>query len=126
MIEPVFAPLHEPVGVAPVTAERPAVIEVPAVSEVEAAIQAPAVAQAPVVAPAPGPAPEPKPVAQPEPPAFDPRQYIASAGLQLVETRRDAVPAAEPQTEAVTLGRPRRERPRAAGDEALVQVETQK
>ncbi|TAK42291.1 MAG: ribonuclease E/G, partial [Betaproteobacteria bacterium] len=121
-IEPVVAPIQEPLSVAPVAAERPAVIEMPAVREVAAAVQVPVAAEVPAVAPA----PEPRAAVQPQSPAFDPREYIASTGLQLVETRRDAALATGPETEVVKLGRPRRERPRAAGDEALVQVETQK
>ncbi len=119
-VEPVVAPpIQEPVSPAPVAAERPVAIEVPA------AVEAPAVvAEAPAIAPASKPVP--RVVAQPEPPAFDPKEYIASTGLQLVETRREAIAATEPEPEVVKLGRQRRERPRAVGDEALVQVETQK
>jgi hypothetical protein len=49
---------------------------------------------------------------------------LESAGLQMVETRADRVPAAPVAEEPVQLGRPRRERPRQAADEQLVQIET--
>jgi len=56
----------------------------------------------------------------------DPREYLASTGLQMVETKPSATTIREPEAEAVKLGRPRRERPRVAEEEALVQVETRK
>ncbi|MEX2241880.1 MAG: Rne/Rng family ribonuclease [Burkholderiales bacterium] len=78
--------------------------------------------------------PQPQPQAAPErampaaAPAIakvDAREALESAGLQMVETRSDRVPAAPPEPEAVPLGRPRRERPRAtAEEEPLLQVET--
>lgn len=78
--------------------------------------------------------PQPQPQAVPERampaavPAIakvDAREALASAGLQMVETRPERVPAALPEPETVPLGRPRRERPRPeAGEEPLVQVET--
>lgn len=49
---------------------------------------------------------------------------LESAGLQMVETRADKAPATPPAEEPMQLGRPRRERPRTAGEEQLVQVET--
>ena len=67
-------------------------------------------------APVPSPAPQPARV--------NPRELLETAGLQMVETRPDRVPAAPPEPEAVPLGRPRRERPRSAAEEQLVQVET--
>ena len=70
------------------------------------------------------PVQEPKAVAQA--PVFDAKEYVASAGLQLVETRSGVARPVEPAAEVVKLGRPRRERPRPATDESLVQVETQK
>jgi hypothetical protein len=60
----------------------------------------------------------------PEAPRVDTREMLESAGLQMVETRADKVPSAPPVEEPVQLGRPRRERPRPAGEEQLVQVET--
>jgi len=125
--ERVAAPAQEPMTAPPAVAERPTAVELPRVHE-SATAEAPVVAEAPVAVPAPRPAPEPRVVAQPQAqaPAFDPREYIASEGLQLVETRGGALPSAEPELETVTLGRPRRERPRTAADEALVQIETQK
>jgi ribonuclease E len=64
------------------------------------------------------PAPAPAPV------RVDPKVILESAGLQMVETNPHKVqaPAAEP--EPAQLGRPRREKPRPAGEEPLVQVET--
>jgi hypothetical protein len=72
------------------------------------------------------PAPERvMPASQPAVARVDPREVLESAGLQMVETRPDRVPAAAPEPEVVALGRPRRERPRrVAEDEPLVQVET--
>jgi len=60
----------------------------------------------------------------PEAPRVDTREMLESAGLQMVETRADRVSTAPQPEESVPLGRPRRERPRAAGEEQLVQVET--
>jgi hypothetical protein len=54
-------------------------------------------------------------------PQIDAREALASAGLQIVETRKAAAPMPEPEPER--LGRPRRERP-AAPSEEMVQVET--
>ena len=62
--------------------------------------------------------------AQPEAPRVDTREMLEGAGLQMVETRPDRVPAAPPAEEPAHLGRPRRERQRPAGEEQLVQVET--
>jgi hypothetical protein len=72
------------------------------------------------------PAPRPQPQPQPQPARIDPREVLESAGLQMVETRPDRVPAVPPEPEPVVLGRPRRERARGAeaADEPLVQVET--
>ena len=61
---------------------------------------------------------------QAEAPRVDTREMLESAGLQMVETRADRVPAAPAAEEPVQLGRPRRERPRQAADEQLVQIET--
>jgi ribonuclease E len=85
-------------------------------------------------APAPQPA-EPMPMAatrpvehtpepQPEAPRVGTREMLESAGLQMVETRADRAPAAPVAEEPAQLGRPRRERPRQAAEEQLVQVET--
>lgn len=68
----------------------------------------------------------PEPAPQVEAPRIDPKEYLSGAGLQMVETRSDAVRAIVPVEEPVTLGRPRHERPRAGADESLVQVETRK
>jgi hypothetical protein len=69
---------------------------------------------------------EDRPVGAAEPaPRADIRESLESAGLQMVETKADRPRAPEPEAEAVPLGRPRAERPRAAAeDEPLVQVET--
>jgi ribonuclease E len=100
----------------PAPAERPAP---------EAAIAEP-VATTPQAAEkaAPVHAVEPRPAPQPEAPRVDTRAMLESAGLQMVETRADRVPATPPAEETVPLGRPRRERPRPGADEQLVQVET--
>ena len=66
-----------------------------------------------------------EPPPQVEAPRIDPREYLQSAGLQMVETRADSPRAAAPAEEPIKLGRPRRERPQA-GAEELVQVETRK
>jgi ribonuclease E len=64
-------------------------------------------------------------VPQPAAPRVDTREMLESAGLQMVETRSDRVPAVQAEPEAVHLGRPRRERPRPSAEEQqLVQVET--
>jgi ribonuclease E len=74
----------------------------------------------------PTPRPQPQPQPQPQTARIDPREVLESAGLQMVETRPDRVPATPPEPESVVLGRPRRERPRSqeAANEPLVQVET--
>jgi hypothetical protein len=66
----------------------------------------------------------PEPAPRIEAPRVDPKEYLSGAGLQMVETRSEAVRASEPAEEPVKLGRPRNERPHAAGDDSLVQVET--
>jgi len=81
----------------------------------------------PVVEPRPAPAQraEPRPLpSQPEAPRVDPHEILESAGLQMVETRADRVTTTPQAEEPVQLGRPRRERPRPAGEDQLVQVET--
>jgi ribonuclease E len=68
---------------------------------------------------------EPAPAPAPQAARVDPRELLETAGLQMVETRSDRVPAAPPEPDAVPLGRPRRERTRpATAEEQLVQVET--
>jgi len=65
-----------------------------------------------------------EPVRQ-EPARVDPRELLETAGLQMVETRSDRVPAVPTEPQAAPLGRPRRERTRpATAEEPLVQVET--
>ena len=61
-----------------------------------------------------------------EAPKVDARELLTSAGLQMVETDRSKVkPVAPAPIEEVKLGRPRRERPKTAAEEAeLLQVET--
>ena len=73
------------------------------------------------------PAPSPAPSA--EAPRIDPKEYLESAGLVMIETDRAKAPA-QPQADeqAEHLGRPRRERqkPPAQQDDELVQIETRK
>jgi ribonuclease E len=79
----------------------------------------------PVAAAEERPAARPEPVesaVRPEPPRVNPQEYLAGAGLQMVETKAGAAHAPVPDEE-VKLGRPRRERA-AVADEPLVQVET--
>jgi ribonuclease E len=103
------APSEEPRPVAePARAEQPAPVAQPVESSPAAASQ---------------PA-EARPLPQPEAPRVDTREMLESAGLQMVETRADRVPPAPAAEEPVQLGRPRRERPRQAADEQLVQIET--
>ena len=77
---------------------------------------------------------EPRPVqSEPAPrveaPRIDPKEYLESAGLVMIETDRAKAPA-QPQAEeqAEHLGRPRRERPKPLPqqDDELVQIETRK
>ncbi len=68
--------------------------------------------------------PEPTPVI--EAPRVDPKEYLQSAGLQMVETDSSKARQPEPEPEAVKLGRPRRERAAAPVEETLEQVETKK
>jgi len=67
------------------------------------------------------PAPEAIPAAP-----FDQREYLASAGLQMVETRPGSVPMREQEAETAKLGRARRPRSAAPVEEELVQIETRK
>jgi hypothetical protein len=60
-----------------------------------------------------------------EPNTFDRQEYLASAGLQMVETRHPPTASASEQ-ELVHLGRPRRAKPAQLPEEPLVQVETRK
>jgi ribonuclease E len=69
------------------------------------------------------PAPAP---AQVETRRIEPKEYLQSAGLQMVETKAGSAVAPLPDEEPVKLGRPRRERSRPAAEESLVQVETRK
>ncbi|HKU45875.1 MAG TPA: hypothetical protein VJQ58_03255, partial [Burkholderiales bacterium] len=72
---------------------------------------------------------EPAPrVEEPRPPKVDSRELLETAGLVMIETDRSKAPAQpaadEPQQ---PLGRPRRERAKAATqDEPLEQVETKR
>ncbi|HEX5611225.1 MAG TPA: Rne/Rng family ribonuclease [Burkholderiales bacterium] len=61
-----------------------------------------------------------------EPSPLDRQEYLATAGLQMVETRHAAAPAETSEQEAERLGRPRRARSSAQAEEPLVQVETRK
>jgi len=82
------------------------------------------------VAAAPAPAPveppaarvEPIPAPAPAPAPVDSRAMLQDSGLVMIETTsKPAAPVVD--EEPVKLGRPRRERPKAA-DESLQQVET--
>jgi ribonuclease E len=88
----------------------------------ESAREAPA-RQDPVHA-EPAAAPVPQPIQQPVPVRVDPREILESAGLQMVETNPAKARQPTPEAEPVQLGRPRREKPRTAAEEPLVQVET--
>src|SRR5437867_2143070 len=70
-----------------------------------------------------------EPVPSVEAPRIDPKEYLESAGLVMIETDRAKAPA-QPQAEAQPehLGRPRRERqkPLPPQDDELVQIETRK
>ncbi len=72
---------------------------------------------------------ESEPVPRVEAPRIDPKEYLESAGLVMIETDRAKAPA-QPQAEeqAEHLGRPRRERPKPLPqqDDELVQIETRK
>jgi hypothetical protein len=73
--------------------------------------------------------PEPQPQrepARPEQPRVDPKELLESAGLVMIETDRAKAPPPQQPDEPQHLGRPRRERPKAAApeDEELVQIET--
>jgi hypothetical protein len=81
------------------------------------------------------PAAAPAPAAQPRfeeaapgagTPPVDPSEYLASAGLQMVETKPGIAPMRVPEAETVQPGRPRRERSPAPAQEELVQIETRK
>jgi ribonuclease E len=72
---------------------------------------------------------EPSPAPRAEVPRIDPKEYLESAGLVMIETDHAKAPVqqqAEEQPEH--LGRPRRERPTqpAQQDDELVQIETRK
>jgi hypothetical protein len=69
---------------------------------------------------------EPSPAPRVEAPRIDPKEYLESAGLVMIETDRAKAPV-QPQAEEqpMHVGRPRRERPKSpAQDDALVQIET--
>jgi ribonuclease E len=74
-------------------------------------------------------APAPAPAPRVEAPRIDPKEYLESAGLVMIETDRAKAPA-QPQAEeeATHAGRPRRERPKPKPpqDDELVQIETRK
>jgi len=61
-----------------------------------------------------------------EAPRVDPKELLASAGLQMVETDRSKARPPVPEPEPIQLGRPRREKPAVVppAPEELVQVET--
>jgi hypothetical protein len=115
---------HAQAAERPLPESRPAPAEIAQVEVAMAEVRefAPEVMAAPQIE-----APRrPEPAPQIEAPRIDPKEYLQSAGLQMVETRSGISPASEPAEEPVQLGRPRRERPRTAAEESLVQVETHK
>jgi hypothetical protein len=67
----------------------------------------------------------PEAAVHPEPPRVNPKEYLATAGLQMVETKPGAA-AVPPPVEDAKLGRPRRQRSDAPAEEPLVQIETRK
>ena len=72
--------------------------------------------------------PAPAPAPRPEAPKVDSRELLESAGLVMIETDRSKAPS-QPAAEepAQPVGRPRRERAKAAApDEPLEQVETKR
>jgi len=66
----------------------------------------------------------PEPAPTPVPVRVDPKVILENAGLQMVETNPHKVQPPVSEPEPLQLGRPRREKPRPAGEEPLVQVET--
>jgi hypothetical protein len=95
VVEPRPVPVAETYAAAPVAESRPPVERAP-----EAAVHA-------------------------EPPRVNPKEYLATAGLQMVETKPGAA-AVPPPVEDAKLGRPRRQRSEAPAEEPLVQIETHK
>lgn len=91
---------------------------------------APASAPAPAAVqvmrePEPAPRQEPRRVEAPAMPKVDPKELLSEAGLQMVETDSSKAKPVVVEPEPVQLGRPRRERPRTAAEDAeLMQVET--
>jgi len=72
--------------------------------------------------------PAPSPAPSVEAPRIDPKEYLESAGLVMIETDRAKAPA-QPQADEQPehLGRARRERPKPQQqDDELVQIETRK
>jgi hypothetical protein len=62
-----------------------------------------------------------------ETPRIDPKEYLESAGLVMIETDRAKAPVPpQAEEEATHAGRPRRERPKPPQDDELVQIETRK
>ncbi|MGH8688401.1 MAG: ribonuclease E/G, partial [Burkholderiales bacterium] len=99
-------------------------------TEAQAAVASPA-PSAEAIAPLPvaefRPAPEARRAEPEAPPAerVDTQTVLENAGLEMVETRSDRVPAPAPEPDTASLGRPRRERPSSGTQEdSLVQVET--
>src|SRR5437773_3561074 len=98
-----------------------------------APVAAPAETQQPVQREEPMPVksePAPSPAPSVEAPRIDPKEYLESAGLVMIETDRAKAPAQPQAAEQPEehLGRPRRERskPPAQQDDELVQIETRK
>jgi len=115
-----------PVAAAPVETQQPVQPAAPVVREEPRYEEPPRREQPQVEQPRPV---ESEPAPRVEAPRIDPKDYLESAGLVMIETDRAKAPA-QPQAEeqAEHLGRPRRERPKPLPqqDDELVQIETRK
>jgi len=115
-----------PVAAAPVETQQPVQPAAPVVREEPRYEEPPRREQPQMEQPRPV---ESEPAPRVEAPRIDPKDYLESAGLVMIETDRAKAPA-QPQAEeqAEHLGRPRRERPKPLPqqDDELVQIETRK
>jgi len=115
-----------PVAAAPVETQQPVPPAAPVVREEPRYEEPPRREEPQVEQPRPV---ESEPAPRVEAPSIDPKEYLESAGLVMIETDRAKAPA-QPQAEeqAEHLGRPRRERPKPLPqqDDELVQIETRK
>src|SRR6266446_4865005 len=115
-----------PVAAAPVETQQPVQPAAPVVREEPRYEEPPRREEPQMEQPRPV---ESEPAPRVEAPRIDPKEYLESAGLVMIETDRAKAPA-QPQAEeqAEHLGRPRRERPKPLPqqDDELVQIETRK